>query len=184
MLSSDLAALYQVEVRALIQAVKRNNNRFPEDFAFQLNADEVESLRSQNVILNAGKRGSHIKYLPCAFTQEGIAMLSSVLRSERAVDVNVAIMRAFVKLRDLMNSHKELAKKIESLERRYDGQFKVVFNSIRKLIDVQPKEVMRISSNREKSDLEEMKKDNSILTSFEARVFPFQRSKRTTVQEI
>lgn len=116
----------------------------------QLTVEEVDSLRSQNVILNTGKRGHNIKYLPFAFTQEGIAMLSSVLRSPRAVLANIAIMRTFVKLRELMNSHRELAQKIESLERRYDGQFKVVFNSIRKLIDAQPKELVRVPPPRRK----------------------------------
>lgn len=150
MLSYHLAELYQVEGRALLQAVKRNCDRFPEDFMFQLTAEEVEALRSQNVILNTGKRGHNIKYLPYAFTQEGIAMLSSVLRSSRAVLVNIAIMRTFVKLRELMNSHRELAQKIESLERRYNGQFQVVFNSIRKLIDAQPKELVRVPTTRRK----------------------------------
>lgn len=150
MLSYHLADLYEVQVRVLIQAVKRNSDRFPEDFMFQLTAEEVDSLRSQNVILNTRQRGHNIKYLPFAFTQEGIAMLSSVLRSPRAVLVNIAIMRTFVKLRELMNSHHELAQKIESLERRYAGQFKVVFNSIRKLIDAQPKELVRVSAPRRK----------------------------------
>jgi len=117
MLSYHLADLYEVQVRALLQAVKRNCNRFPEDFMFQLTSAEVESLRSQNVILNIGKRGYNIKYLPFAFTQEGIAMLSSVLRSQRAILVNIAIMRTFVKLRELMNSHRELALKIEPRKR-------------------------------------------------------------------
>lgn len=148
MLSVHLAPLYEVEVRALVQAVKRNESRFPDDFMFQLTPQEVDSLRSQNVILNTGKRGQNIKYLPYAFTQEGIAMLSGVLNSPRAVLVNIAIMRTFVKLRELMSSHRELAQKIESLERRYDGQFKVVFNSIRKLIEAQPKELVSVSTAR------------------------------------
>ena len=121
MLSLHLAELYGVQVRVLTQAVKRNISRFPEDFMFQLTSDEVESLRSQNVILNTGERGRNIKYLPYAFTQEGIAMLSSVLNSSQAVLANIAIMRTFVKLRELMGSHRDLAQKIESLERRYDG---------------------------------------------------------------
>ena len=144
MLSIHLADLYQVQPRALTQAVKRNLDRFPEDFMFQLTPQEVDSLRSQNVILNSGKRGHNIKYLPHAFTQEGVAMLSSVLKSPRAVVVNIAIMRTFVRLRELMSSHRELAQKIESLERRYNGQFKVVFNSIRKLIHAQPKKLRSV----------------------------------------
>lgn len=150
MLSSHLADLYEVRARVLLQAVKRNSDRFPEDFMFQLTPAEVESLRSQNVILNTGKRGHNIKYLPYAFTQEGIAMLSSVLRSPRAILVNIAIMRTFVKLRELMNSHRELAQKIESLERRYDGQFKVVFNSIRKLIDAEAKNLVCVPAVKRK----------------------------------
>lgn len=149
-LSYHLADLYEVEVRALIQAVKRNSDRFPSDFMFQLTSEETDSLRSQNVILNTGKKGQNIKYLPYAFTQEGIAMLSSVLRSPRAVLVNIAIMRTFVKLRELMNSHHELAEKIETLERRYNGQFQVVFNSIRKIIDAKPKELTQVPASPRK----------------------------------
>jgi hypothetical protein len=134
MLSMHLAALYQVEPKALLQAVRRNIERFPDDFMFQITGDEFDSLRSQIVTLKPTGRGTHSKYLPFAFTQEGIAMLSSVLRSPRAIQVNIAIMRAFVKLREYMLSHEELSKKIEGLERRYDAQFKVVFNSIRELI--------------------------------------------------
>ncbi len=121
------------------QAVKRNISRFPLDFMFQLTSDEVSALRSQNVILK-GRRGQHAKFAPYAFTQEGVAMLSSVLRSERAIQSNIAIMRTFVKLRELMTSHKELATKIAALERKYDSQFKVVFNSIRELINSNAKE--------------------------------------------
>ena len=148
MLSFHLAPLYGVEVRVLAQAVKRNSARFPEDFMFQLTSEEVDCLRSQNVILKTGKRGQNIKYLPYAFTQEGIAMLSGVLSSERAILVNIAIMRTFVKLRELMSSQRELAQKIDSLERRYDGQFQVVFNSIRKLIDAQPTDLVRVPPTR------------------------------------
>jgi len=121
-----------------MQAVRRNARRFPEDFMFQLTESEVEALRSQNVILKGAGRGQHLKYLPHAFTQEGVAMLSSVLRSSTAIEANIAIMRAFVKLREMMYSHNELARKIEALERRYDGQFKVVFNSIKQLIEAKP----------------------------------------------
>ena len=150
MLSYHLADLYEVQVRALLQAVKRNSERFPSEFMFQLTAEETNSLRSQTVILNTGQRGQNIKYLPYAFTQEGVAMLSSVLRSPRAVLVNIAIMRTFVRLRELMNSQHELAKKIETLERRYNGQFQVVFNSIHKLINAQPKELVRVPASKRK----------------------------------
>jgi len=102
------------------------------------------------VILEGGGKGGHSKYLPHGFTQEGVAMLSSVLKSPRAVQVNIAIMRAFVKLRELMNSHRELAEKINSLEKRYDAQFKVVFNSIRKLIEAKPEDLTKSLSSKHK----------------------------------
>ena len=131
MLSPHLAELYGVETRALNQAVKRNLNRFPEDFMFQLTHLEAEQLVSQNVI-------PHKKYfggsLPYALTEQGVAMLSSVLNSERAVQVNIAIMRTFVKLREMIASHKDLARKLEELEKKYDTQFKVVFDAIRQLM--------------------------------------------------
>ncbi len=149
-LSNDLARLYEVEPRVLTQAVKRNIERFPADFMLQLTQDEVKALRSQNVILEGGGKGGHSKYLPFGFTQEGVAMLSSVLRSHRAIHVNIAIMRAFVKLRELMNSHRELAEKINSLEKRHDAQFKVVFNSIRKLIEAKPEDLVGSRSTKHK----------------------------------
>ena len=141
MLSIDLANLYEVEQRALIQAVKRNIKRFPDDFMFQLAWEEVQALRSQFVILKQGI-GKHSKYLPYAFTEQGVAMLSSVLRSERAVQVNVEIMRAFVKLRQIIASNIELARKLEDLEKKYDSQFKIVFDAIRQLM-VPPKKKKR-----------------------------------------
>lgn len=132
-LDEDLATLYGVETRALNQAVKRNPGRFPEDFMFQLTAEEAASLRSQTVIVKPG-RGQHRKFRPYAFTEQGVAMLSSVLRSDRAIHVNVEIMRAFVKLRQLLASNQELARKLAALERKYDAQFKVVFDAIRELM--------------------------------------------------
>jgi ORF6N domain len=139
LLDRDLAGLYGVEVRALIQAVKRNLSRFPQDFMFQLTADEAQLLRSQSVTLKPG-RGRHRKYLPYAFTQEGVAMLSSVLRSERAIQVNIGIMRAFVRLRLLLSSNAELAQRLDELEKRYDEQFQVVFQAIRELMSPPPAE--------------------------------------------
>jgi hypothetical protein len=133
LLDADLATLYEVETRALIQAVKRNIERFPVDFMFRLTPDETVFLRSQTVILKPG-RGQHRKYLPYAFTEQGVAMLSSVLRSPRAVQVNIEIMRAFVRLRQLLASHVELARKLAALEKKYDSQFKVVFDAIRQLM--------------------------------------------------
>jgi len=135
MLDADLARLYGVEVRTLNQAVRRNAARFPSDFMFQLTWDETERSRSQIVILNkADGRGRNIKYLPYAFTEQGVAMLSSVLKSERAVQANVEIMRAFVRLRRLIGHNRELARRLDDLESRYDHQFKVVFDAIRELM--------------------------------------------------
>ena len=131
MLSVHLAELYQVEPRVLIQAVKRNIDRFPGDFMFQLSKEEFANLKSQFVISSwGGLRRS----TPYAFTEQGVAMLSSVLRSKRAIQVNVEIMRAFVKLRQILASHSELARKLESLEKKYDTQFKIVFDAIRQLM--------------------------------------------------
>ena len=115
MLDSDLAELYGVETKTLNRAVKRNLDRFPADFMFRLSADEVEALRFQFGTLKLG-RGQHRKYLPYAFTEQGVAMLSSVLRSQRAVQVNIAIMRAFVRLREILATHKDLALRLDELE--------------------------------------------------------------------
>lgn len=139
MLGPDLAALYGVPTKALVQAVKRNRDRFPPDFAFQLMKQEVSALRSQTVTLDEADprprgRGRHPKYAPYAFTEQGVAMLSSVLRSKQAVRVNVEIMRAFVRLRDLIGHNRELARRLDGLEAKYDRQFKVVFDAIRELM--------------------------------------------------
>ena len=133
MLDTDLAALYEVAVKTLNRAVKRNVARFPADFMFQLTAEETERLRRQSGTLNKG-RGQHRKYLPYAFTEHGVAMLSSVLRSKRAIRANIEIMRAFVQLRQLLASHADLARKLAALEKKYDAQFKVVFDAIRDLM--------------------------------------------------
>jgi hypothetical protein len=133
MLDNDLAELYQVPTKVLNQAVRRNEDRFPADFMFQLTHEEFTVLRSQIVTLESG-RGRHRKYLPHAFTEQGVAMLSSVLRSKRAIRVNIEIMRAFVRLREILATHKDLSAKLETLERKYDAQFKVVFDAIRQLM--------------------------------------------------
>jgi len=132
MLDADLAAMYQVTTGALIQAVKRNRHRFPADFMFQLRGQEVTDLKSQSVISSSwgGRRRSH----PYAFTEQGVSMLSSVLRSKRAVLVNIEIMRAFMKLRRLLATHIDLARKLDALEKKYDAQFRVVFDAIRELM--------------------------------------------------
>ncbi len=137
MLDFDLALLYGVQTKVLNQAVRRNLDRFPEDFMFQLSWEETESLRSQSVTLDKvgpGRRGKHAKYRPYAFTEQGVAMLSSVLRSERAVLVNIEIMRAFVRLRAMLSSHEDLARKLAALEKKYDAQFRAVFEAIRQLM--------------------------------------------------
>jgi hypothetical protein len=131
-LDGVLATLYKVEGRALIQAVKRNIDRFPPDFMFQLDKQEVARLRSQIVISN---RHGGRRYAPYAFTEQGVAMLSSVLRSKRAVLVNVEIMRTFVRLRQILTSNAELARRLAELENKYDRQFKVVFDAIRELME-------------------------------------------------
>jgi hypothetical protein len=130
MLDQDLAAMYGVETRVLVQAVKRNIDRFPKDFMFQLNKDEFSNLRSQIVTSSWGGRRTP----PYAFTEQGVAMLSSVLKSKRAVLVNIEIMRTFVKLRRILTTHSELARKLASLERKYDKKFKLVFDAIREIM--------------------------------------------------
>jgi len=139
-LDKDLSQLYGVPTKVLIQAVKRSLKRFPPDFMFQLNGDEFEILRSQIVTSSWGGR----RYFPYAFTEQGIAMLSSVLNSERAIAVNIEIMRAFVRLREMVASHKELAKKLQELEKKYDAQFKVVFDAIHTLLEPPKKPKRRI----------------------------------------
>ena len=130
MLDTVLAELYGVETGALNRAVKRNIGRFPGDFMFKLAADESARLRCQ---IGISKRGGR-RYQPHAFTEQGVAMLSSVLHSERAVRVNIEIMRAFVQLRQLLSSHADLARKLAALEKKYDAQFKIVFDAIRELM--------------------------------------------------
>ena len=137
MTDHDLAILYRVPTGAFNQAVRRNMQRFPADFMFQLNAEEMENLRSQFVISSWGGR----RYLPFVFTELGVAMLSSVLKSDRAIQVNIAIMRAFVQLREILDTHRELAQRLEELElkyRRHDGQIREVFDVIRALLAAQP----------------------------------------------
>jgi len=139
MLDADLASLYGVETKVLVQAVKRNISRFPDDFMFRLTKEEFDVLRSQTVTSRSwgGRR-----YPPYVFTEQGVAMLSSVLRSQRAVQVNIQIMRTFVKLRRMLATHEQLARKLAELESKYDQQFKVVFEAIRQLM-APPKEKTR-----------------------------------------
>ena len=141
LLDIDLAAMYGVEAKVLNQAVKRNLDRFPEDFMFRLTKDETEILRSQSVTSRSwgGRR-----YLPYAFTEQGVAMLSSVLHSPRAVLVNIEIMRAFVRLRQMLQTNADLARKLAALEKKYDAQFKGVFDAIRELMAPPAKPKRRI----------------------------------------
>jgi hypothetical protein len=144
MFDFDLAKLYGVTTKALLQQVRRNVDRFPDDFMFQLEREEFAQNRSQLVI--GSQRHRDPRQMPYAFTEQGVAMLSSVLRSPRAVQVNIAIMRAFVQLRQMIASHADLARKLAALERKYDSQFKIVFDAIRALMseDVQPPHDRRI----------------------------------------
>jgi hypothetical protein len=149
MLDEDLARLYGTETGALVRAVQRNRERFPEDFMFQLSEQEVSALRCQIGISKPGRGGR--RYLPYVFTEQGIAMLSGVLNSPRAIAVNIEIMRAFVRLRSLIESHAELAGKLSLLERRYDHQFKVVFDAIREIMNpAQPPKKRRIGFGDDK----------------------------------
>ncbi len=147
MLDTHLAELYAVETRELNKAVKRNLERFPEDFMFQLTYQEVRNLKFQ---FGTSSWGGTRK-LPRAFTEQGVAMLSSVLRSQRAVQVNIEIMRAFVRLREMIGSSKELAKRLDELEKKYDSKFKVVFDAIRQLMAPHEPPRPRIGFRREES---------------------------------
>ena len=133
MLDRDLAVLYGVPTKALKQAVKRNLKRFPDDFMFVLDADEHAILRSQFVTSKGDPRGG-TQYAPMAFTEQGVAMLSGVLHSDRAIEVNIAIMRTFVKLRRMLEDHETLARKLAEMEKKYDGQFKIVFDVLKLLM--------------------------------------------------
>lgn len=133
MLASDLASLYQVTTGNLNLAVRRNARRFPQDFMFQLTKAEYATLRLQFASLETG-RGRHAKYLPYAFMEHGVAMLSSVLKSERAILANIEIMRTFSRFRDVLSAHKDLARQLDALEGRCDRRFKVVFDTLRRLM--------------------------------------------------
>ncbi len=132
MLDSDLAKLYGVETKVFLQAVRRNIERFPDDFMFQLTNQELNGLRSQTVTSKNGRGGR--RYAPYFFTEQGVAMLSSVLRSPQAIQVNIEVMRTFVKLRELLSSNAKLARRLTAVEKKYDGQFKLVFDAIEQLM--------------------------------------------------
>ena len=149
MLDSDLAQLYGVKTSILNQAVRRNYNRFPKDFMFQLTKKEAEFLRSQFAISNREGRGGR-RYSPYAFTEPGVAMLSSVLHSDRAVQVNIAIMRAFLQLRAMLATHEDLRRKIIEMEKRYDSKFHAVFATLRQMLEtpIPPKRQIGFHSGR------------------------------------
>lgn len=149
MLNSDIAILYKVPTYRLNEQVRRNIKRFPPDFMFQLSPEDMGLLRSQIAISKLGRGGR--RYAPLVFTEQGVAMLSTVLNSERAILVNIAIMRAFVKLRELLASHKELAKRLDELEKKYDVQFKAVFDAIRALMIPASKAERRIGFRQDKT---------------------------------
>ena len=142
-LDTDLAILYGVPTKRLNEQVMRNKKRFPSDFMFQLTAEEVERLRSKIATLKPG-RGQHRKYRPYGFTEQGVAMLSSVLHSERAIQVNIAIMRAFVQLREMNGSNKGLVRRLNEMEKKYDSRCRVVFEAIRELMAEPEPQVKRI----------------------------------------
>ncbi len=133
-LDADLAEVYGVPTKALNQAIKRNAERFPEDFMFKLSREEADSLRSQTVTLKT-VRGQHRKYLPYVFTEHGAIMAASVLNSSRAIEASVYVVRAFVKMREVLTSHKELVRRLDEMEQKYDAQFKAVFDAIRALME-------------------------------------------------
>lgn len=143
MLDEDLAAMYEVSTSNLNKAVKRNPDRFPNDFMFQLTKEEFERLRFQVGTSKESSRGGR-RYLPYAFTEQGVSMLSSVLKSKRAVQVNIQIVRTFVRLRQMLLENTELARRLDALEKRYDGQFKIVFEAIRQLMQPEEKSKRRI----------------------------------------
>jgi hypothetical protein len=159
MLDQDLASLYQVETKALKQAVKRNIERFPDDFMLTLSRDEFDGLRSQIVTSSWGGT----RYAPMAFTEQGVAMLSSVLRSRRAIQVNIQIMRAFTRLRRMLAGYKELRTKIEEMEEKYDQSFQVVFDAIKKLLEVEARPKRKIGFTGEKADAAEVSRARQLL---------------------
>ena len=148
MLDRDLAQLYGVETRVLNQAVRRNIDRFPSDFMFTLTRDEI--MRISQIVISSGHETIKFSKNVMAFTEQGVAMLSSVLNSKRAVQVNIAIMRVFVKLREMIASNKELSRRLDKLEKKYDAQFKVVFDAIRELMTPPEPKRKRIGFLQEK----------------------------------
>ena len=154
MFDRDLAELYRVKPIALRQQIKRNKKRFPDDFMFQLTNEEVESMVSQNVIPSKQTMGGHLPYV---FTEQGVAMLSSILNSEQAINVNIQIVRTFTKLREMIEGNKELKLKIEDLEKKYDNQFQAVFDAIKHLIEPEIKPKRKIGFYVADKEIKNMK---------------------------
>ncbi len=150
MLDFDLAELYEVETKVLKQAVRRNINRFPKDFMFELTRKEYNSLRSQIVTLEKSRsgKGRHSKYSPFAFTEHGVAMLASILRSDKAIEVNISIIHAFIALRQFALNYKDLAEKIAELESKYDGQFDDVYEALQLLLSEQKNKIEQAERKR------------------------------------
>ncbi len=148
MLDRDLAELYGVQTKVLKQAVRRNINRFPFDFMFELTKEELEDWRSQFVTSKSDKMG--LRYTPMAFTEQGVAMLSGVLNSDRAIQVNIQIMRTFSQLRRMLETHRDLKRKIEAMEKKYDQNFQIVFEAIKQLFDGEEKPIRKIGYIKEK----------------------------------
>ena len=148
MLDFDLAELYQVETRVLKQAVRRNLKRFPPDFMFEITREEYNSLRSQIVTLDKKGRGNYSKYLPFVFTEQGVSMLTSVLKSDVAINVNISIIRAFVQLRQFALSHSELSQKLNEIENKYDKQFESVYEALNYLIQKDKQETTQEQRNK------------------------------------
>jgi len=161
MLDRDLAGLYEVETRALKQAVRRNIERFPADFMFELTASELRDWRSQFVTSKGDKMG--LRHAPMAFTEQGVAMLSSVLQSRRAIQVNIQIMRTFTGLRRVLSGYEELKAKIEEMEAKYDQSFQVVFEAMKKLLEVEARPKRKIGFTGEKAGATEISRPRALL---------------------
>jgi excisionase family DNA binding protein len=179
MLDRDLAELYDVETKVLKQAIRRNIGRFPEDFMFELSKEEFKNLRSQIVTSSWGG----LRYLPMVFSEQGVAMLSSVLRSERAIQVNIQIMRAFTQLRQMLSTHEDLKRKIESMERKYDQQFQIVFEAIKQLLETDEKPKKKIGYTVKEKQKAYGKKRKRTVKKSQEEVFDEIRQSPFTIKE-
>ncbi|RZB33840.1 MAG: hypothetical protein SRB2_03627 [Desulfobacteraceae bacterium Eth-SRB2] len=181
MLDRDLAELYGVETKVLKQAVRRNIGRFPADFMFEMTNTEFEDWRSQFVTSKSDKMG--LRYKPMAFTEQGVAMLSSVLRSKRAIQVNIQIMRAFTQLRKMLSTHEDLKRRIESMEKKYDQQFQIVFEAIKQLLETDEKPKKKIGFTVKEKQKKYGKKRKRTIKKSQEEVFDEIRQSPFTVKE-